>query len=121
MYQEIGICNLCKNTRTEDDEKYGGLCQDCCASAWRLYELAHGGDCLADIKRAPVSSRLKAYILARDGKCLKCGSDENLTIDHIVPVSRGGSNRHDNLQVLCRCCNSIKSSYPADYREVIEL
>ena len=40
-------------------------------------------------------------------KCVKCGSDE-VTVDHIVPVSKGGTNHIDNLQPLCRPCNSGK-------------
>ena len=32
------------------------------------------------------------------------------TIDHIVPISRGGDNRYSNLQAMCRPCNSRKGS-----------
>lgn len=49
--------------------------------------------------------------------CLKCGSTDNLSIDHIVPISRGGSNYFSNLQVLCRSCNSGKGNHHStDYR-----
>ena len=43
-------------------------------------------------------------------KCAICGSKKNLTIDHIIPVLLGGTNDDDNLQVLCRSCNSSKGS-----------
>lgn len=33
-----------------------------------------------------------------------------LSVDHIVPIARGGSNGFDNLQTLCRWCNSSKGS-----------
>ncbi len=50
--------------------------------------------------------------------CLKCGSGQQLEIDHIVPLSWGGSNEVENLQVLCRGCNSSKSNNNAnDYRK----
>ncbi len=50
-------------------------------------------------------------ILERDGyRCCICGSTEDLTLDHIVPVSRSGSNGPDNLQTLCRSCNSRKGA-----------
>ncbi|WP_445955593.1 HNH endonuclease [Yeosuana sp.] len=55
-------------------------------------------------------------LLERDKVCLKCGSDNKLTIDHIVPISKGGSNDFSNLQILCEKCNSLKGSKVADYR-----
>jgi len=48
--------------------------------------------------------------------CLKCGATEKITLDHIVPVSKGGLTTFDNLQVLCASCNSSKSDKIIDYR-----
>jgi hypothetical protein len=45
----------------------------------------------------------------RDGvKCGYCGTQFDLTVDHITPISAGGSNHPDNLQILCRSCNGKK-------------
>lgn len=41
-------------------------------------------------------------------KCAHCGAREDLTLDHIVPLSRGGSGGWDNLQLLCTLCNNRK-------------
>ncbi len=41
-------------------------------------------------------------------KCVNCGITENLTIDHIKPVSKGGTDNFKNLQILCGSCNSSK-------------
>ncbi|WP_435279339.1 HNH endonuclease [Streptomyces sp. 1222.5] len=49
-------------------------------------------------------------------RCLACGSDGPLTIDHIVPVSRGGANTAANVQPLCGRCNSAKATKTIDYR-----
>jgi HNH endonuclease len=45
----------------------------------------------------------------RDGfKCNSCGTDKYLSVDHKVPVSKGGTSALSNLQILCRPCNSKK-------------
>ncbi len=49
-------------------------------------------------------------------KCLCCGSLENLTRDHVVPISAGGSHSVSNIQPLCRRCNSKKGNQTIDYR-----
>ena len=41
-------------------------------------------------------------------KCVLCGMNEDLTIDHIIPVSKGGSDEESNLQLMCKSCNSRK-------------
>jgi 5-methylcytosine-specific restriction endonuclease McrA len=49
--------------------------------------------------------------------CLWCGrSDVKLTVDHIVPVSLGGTSNIDNIQPLCRSCNSRKRTKVMDFR-----
>ena len=115
-------CINCGEQLTEDEfhQYQGELCYKCCARAWKMFELAHGGVCKFNTDRIAINKQLKDYIFKRDGKCLKCGENNDLTIDHVVPVSMGGDNHHSNLQVLCRKCNSIKGNYPEDYREVIE-
>lgn len=61
----------------------------------------------------------RAAIFERDSyKCQKCGSNHNLHIDHITPLSKGGSNDVDNLQTLCGRCNSQKGNRNSnDYRK----
>jgi 5-methylcytosine-specific restriction endonuclease McrA len=44
------------------------------------------------------------------GKCAACRRRRKLTVDHIVPLTRGGSNWPNNLQLLCRSCNSAKNN-----------
>jgi 5-methylcytosine-specific restriction endonuclease McrA len=50
------------------------------------------------------------------GKCLKCGTTEDLTVDHVVSIAHGGSHTFDNLQCLCRVHNSRKGTSDTDYR-----
>ncbi len=60
---------------------------------------------------APVSPVMRGRVLQRDADtCQHCGATEDLAIDHIVPESRGGKATLENLQVLCRRCNSSKGN-----------
>jgi len=49
--------------------------------------------------------------------CLCCGIMEKLTADHVIPVSKGGSSNIDNIQPLCKTCNSSKGVRIIDYRK----
>jgi predicted restriction endonuclease len=43
-----------------------------------------------------------------DYQCAYCGSEENLTLDHITPRSKGGSDRVTNVLCACKECNKSK-------------
>lgn len=61
--------------------------------------------------RPKVAKTTRQRIYERDRKaCVKCGARENLTIDHIVPLSKGGKNRESNMQTMCQSCNHEKGS-----------
>ena len=54
-----------------------------------------------------------------DRQCLACGKRfplVELDEDHIVPLSKGGSDRIENIQPLCGSCNSSKGAQTIDYR-----
>jgi hypothetical protein len=60
-------------------------------------------------KRKPMSPRTRWHILERDGfRCRYCGrsaSEVKLHVDHMIPVSAGGTDDHDNLVTACAECN----------------
>lgn len=50
--------------------------------------------------------------------CLCCGrNDVKLTLDHVIPLSKGGRNVIENVQPLCGSCNSSKGAKIIDYRQ----
>ncbi len=54
-------------------------------------------------------------------RCLCCHKEEprvKLTVDHVVPVTQGGSNDIRNIQPLCLKCNLSKGTQTIDYRPV---
>ncbi len=62
-----------------------------------------------DYKSRHISDCVKATVWQRDnGQCVKCGANDYLEYDHIIPFSRGGANSENNIQLLCRKCNLSK-------------
>ncbi len=57
-----------------------------------------------------IKPKIRRKIFERDGhQCVDCGNLENLTIDHVIPWSKGGDNKQENLQTLCSVCNQKKA------------
>jgi hypothetical protein len=48
--------------------------------------------------------------------CLLCGATEDICADHVVALATGGVNTIDNIQPLCRLCNTLKSTEHIDMR-----
>ena len=65
-------------------------------------------------RREPIPARLRHEVFRRDGyRCRECGAtnkETTLHVDHILPVSQGGTNEISNLQTLCQKCNLAKSN-----------
>ena len=69
---------------------------------------------------APVHYRKNKHVLfgQQEGRCGGCRMDfpfKLYEVDHIVPVSRGGGDHLDNLQLLCSHCNRIKGDREQSY------
>lgn len=66
-------------------------------------------------KRITFSNNVKNKVYhAYNGHCGICGTPvdpANFTIDHILPLSRGGKNTLSNYQLACPRCNTLKSNY----------
>lgn len=57
--------------------------------------------------RVPYSRK---NVLTRDNnRCVYCGSTEDLSVDHIIPSSRGGKSSFENCVASCRPCNNKKN------------
>lgn len=91
---------LLKKKRKEDLEKLA------------LRELMDEGVLFPEAgKRPPIPKDVVDAVWRRDGgKCVYCGSTENLQLDHIIPFSKGGATTVENLQLLCQKCNLQKSN-----------
>jgi 5-methylcytosine-specific restriction endonuclease McrA len=62
--------------------------------------------------REPLKQSERTTVFEKDKyTCQKCGRREALQVDHIIPVSKGGTNDLSNLQTLCRSCNLRKGAH----------
>ena len=65
-------------------------------------------------KRNPIPGVLRHEVFQRDGyRCRECGAtncETSLEVDHIIPVSQGGTDELGNLQTLCCMCNRAKGN-----------
>lgn len=75
------------------------------------FPFAHDYDpnCRRQRHRRYIAKSIRRKILSIR-KCAYCGSPDNLQVDHIIPVARGGCGEEHNLQPLCRPCNQRKAA-----------
>jgi hypothetical protein len=60
-------------------------------------------------RREPIPEAVRRLVFRRDGgRCVRCGQDELLQFDHVIPVALGGASTAENLQLLCAACNREK-------------
>lgn len=68
------------------------------------------------VERGKVTNKMRFAIYERDHhRCRNCGRRTNdLEIDHIIPIAKGGKSNYENLQTLCHRCN-VKKGSSMDY------
>jgi len=57
--------------------------------------------------------RIRAQVLKEEPVCRMCGQEPSVTVDHIVPRARGGTDDRSNLQALCGDCRRAKDARDA--------
>lgn len=133
-YSDRDLADAAQFTRPEDFSEEADTYAAAFVSALTECRIADGGagfiECTPDGRRiicmdglarlrnltvyeewAALRSVLSPIVFRRDQyRCVYCGSEQDLTVDHILPLSRGGNNQLDNLATACRCCNSSKNN-----------
>ena len=65
----------------------------------------------ARYRKGKIPARLRTAVFERDKyRCVFCGDHMDLCADHIHPEARGGETTFENLQTLCRPCNTSKGT-----------
>ena len=110
------VCVICNNTQSKNSNKTiihkfqkqtFSFCSEVCKNEFQNNhpEVFYKGH-----RRHSIPTDLRKIIWNRDeGKCVKCGSENNIHYDHIIPISKGGSTIKENLELLCQNCNLSKS------------
>ena len=104
FFVEYNDCPLCKDCQTAERIKYEKEHSD---RAFAYDPIRQNGRS----KKEPIPPDIRWAVWERDNfTCKHCGSRKNLTIDHIVPESKGGKMTMENAQTLCKSCNSRKGA-----------
>lgn len=62
-------------------------------------------------KNFEINNKLKKQLIQKLDKiknCVYCNSTKNLSLDHIIPLSKYVNNEIDNFVIACKSCNSSK-------------
>lgn len=95
-------CKLCRNTHYTDPKPYKAF--------WRLNEKQKLYDIPVEITKEEVAMLFDGF----EGTCIYCGVEESeetgtMSLEHIVPMKRGGRHHISNLVIGCKACNSKKN------------
>ena len=132
-------CNCCGEFSLENfapnNERKGCVCEGCAVAIANHWWKARSGDYLTWREHGPsyydkkdaekqrrkkITGAARKKIFERDlYRCRYCGSHKDISLDHVIPVSKGGSDEPDNLVTACRACNSRKSDKTPEERKMI--
>ena len=124
MSEKYEICQYCQEDYAADYYSKINpeviLCNSCADSILNVVHKAQYGRFISwpEIQKAPIGYtkkvigiKLRLQVYERDGfKCVTCGVQKNLSLDHIKPEVIGGESALENLQTMCTSCNSSKGA-----------
>lgn len=118
FYREAsGRCINCeKKIRSqvylEWEEERVFLCSDCLMNLYdSIFTIKPTESARKKYKKTKIPPKFRWEIWERDNfTCQYCGSRKSLTVDHIVPESKGGVLENRNAVTACENCNSQKGS-----------
>jgi 5-methylcytosine-specific restriction endonuclease McrA len=103
----LRVCAHCKRRFRGRVRKGRVYCNDIACSILRRREARM---VIARLKDSHTAQEWAALVELHDGTCVYCQESPATSKDHIVPVSRGGSDGIDNLVPACLSCNSSKGN-----------
>jgi len=77
-----------------------------------------GKRCKVEGRKSWTKADKEFVLIKSNGRCCHCGKklsiDDDFTFEHVIPLSKGGSNRHENIVALCKSCNYDKADCIVD-------
>lgn len=115
------ICSVCEEREIGPYPSLvdgANVCEPCAELIANAYSKCHSGVWLTwknpptiVPKKGKIPRSLATKVFERDAyRCVACGGHKNLTCDHILAESKGGKTIFENLQTMCRSCNSRKGA-----------
>lgn len=121
------ICGTVKMVKKSHEKIEGTYCSSSCMAKGYQERLkgeanpnyrhgkSHIGGYFFGLRKIAEGIYSKAHIstllILQKGRCIGCGEKmDKPTVDHIVPIVKGGTNWPSNIQLLCKRCNSRKHS-----------
>lgn len=118
----LGLCKNCQKNQAASEyfnvDNSIFLCHPCAENIMENVHMARYGEYIRwknKPKQKPeyvkkiIPAKLKVQVHEKYGyKCVNCGTHKDLTCDHIKPEILGGKATLDNLQTMCKSCNSSK-------------
>lgn len=73
----------------------------------------------AEVRADATTNQLIRILAKQKGRCCYCHCiTDDLTLEHIVPISKGGSHTAENIAFACLCCNERKADRdPFDFKK----
>jgi 5-methylcytosine-specific restriction endonuclease McrA len=81
--------------------------EKCCAMAAKRRALKYSNTPISEML---TSTEWLAILAEANGHCAYCGKETKLTLDHVIPLSKGGKHSKDNVAPVCGHCNSSKGN-----------
>lgn len=112
----IHICDQCEEKTHGPylywEEKDFTLCVTCLQKSYDLmFQPPRIHSVNTRRRKKTIPAKIKKEVFERDGyRCRYCGSQKDLTADHVFPESRGGETIITNLVTACAICNSKKGA-----------
>jgi 5-methylcytosine-specific restriction endonuclease McrA len=107
------VCSVCKYAPLKRARELNPFSSIACTQNRRVALMGIPGEVKSD--------EWELICILFDFKCASCGCCKPLTMDHVIPLSRGGQHSITNIQPLCRKCNGQKHTKSTDHRKSINM